>query len=164
MSALSAEARTQIDREISKYPPGKRASAVMSALRIVQKERGGWLNHEAIEAVADYLDIPAIRAYEVATFYNMYALKPVGRRKICLCTNLPCLLMGAGETGRALKDTLGIGYGETTADGAITLVEGECFGACGSAPVAIIDNEKMVEGLDGERVAALLAELREDAP
>ena len=102
MSELSVDSLAAIDHEIAKYPKGKQASAVMSALRIAQKERG-WLAKETIEFVANYLSIPAIRAYEVATFYNMYDLKPTGKRKLCLCTNLPCALMGAMKTAKALK-------------------------------------------------------------
>ena len=114
----------------------------MSALRIAQKEKR-WLAGETISFVADYLQLPAIRAYEVATFYNMYDTKPVGRNKLCLCTNLPCALMGAMKTKTALEAALGIKFGETSADGEWTLKEGECFGACGDAPAIIVNNEKM---------------------
>ncbi len=139
---LSKTAREAIESEVRKYPEGHRQSAVMSALRIAQKEKG-WLSSATIEKVADHLGIPAIRAYEVATFYNMYDLKPVGRHKVCICTNLPCALMGSVKTADRLKEALGIGFGETTPDGQFTLKEGECFGACGDAPVVIVDNERM---------------------
>ena len=157
-SPLSAAARAAIDREVAKYPRGRQASAVMSALRIAQQEKGH-LAQETIEYVAAYLDIPAVRAYEVATFYNMYDLSPVGRRKLCLCTNLPCLLGGAQRTQQALEAQLGIKTGETTADGEWTLKEGECFGACGGAPVVIVNNEKMHEGVTAEKVEEFLAGL-----
>jgi len=156
---LSEEARAAIDRELEKYPKNRRQSAVMSALRIVQKERR-WLSSESIGQVADYLGIPAIRAYEVATFYNMYDLKPVGRRKLCICTNLPCALMGSVSTAEKLKETLGVGFGETTPDGMFTLQEGECFGACCDAPLVIVDNERMRTKVTPEKVEGLLEELR----
>ena len=130
---LSAQALALIDIEVAKYPADKKPSAVMAALRIAQVERG-WLKPEMIEYIADYLDMPAIAAFEVATFYNMYDIQPVGRHKIVICTNLPCALMGANEVVEHLKHKLGIGFGETTEDGRYTLKEGECMGACGDAP------------------------------
>jgi len=156
---LSADSLAKIDHEIAKYPPGKQASAVMSALRIAQQEKG-WLAGDVIKFVAAYLSIPAIRAYEVATFYNMYDLKPVGRRKLCLCTNLPCLLMGAAQTAAALKQQLGIDFGDTTEDGEWTLKEGECFGACGDGPVMIVNNEKMHAHVTVDKVAEKLAAIK----
>ncbi len=158
---LSAESRAAIDREIAKYPAARRASAVMSALRIAQKEKG-WLDRETISFVADYLQIPAIRALEVATFYNMYDTKPVGRRKVCLCTNLPCALSGAMKTKAALEAALEISFGETTADGEWTLKEGECFGACGDAPVAIVNNEKMHSKITADKVPDFIAALKSE--
>lgn len=152
----------KIDREIAKYPAGRQASAVMSALRIAQQEKG-WLANETIEFVAAYLSIPAIRAFEVATFYNMYELKPAGRRKLCLCTNLPCMLMGAMKTAAALKAQLGIDFGETSEDKEWTLKEGECFGACGDGPVVIVNNEKMHAKVTEDKVAAFLAAVKSDA-
>lgn len=159
-SVLSPEALAAIDREVAKYPPGKGASAVMSALRIAQKEKG-YLAKETIAFVASYLQIPTIRAYEVATFYNMYDLKPVGRRKLCLCTNLPCALMGAMKTAAALQKELGVGFGETTPDNEWTLTEGECFGACGDGPVVIVNNEKMHTKVTEDKVADFLRAAKE---
>lgn len=159
--ALSAESLSAIDREVAKYPKGRQSSAVMSALRIAQKEKG-WLSAEVIEYVAAYLQIPAIRALEVATFYNMYDLRPVGRHKLCICTNLPCALMGADETASALKKELGIDYGETTSDGEWTLKEGECFGACADAPLIIVNNEKMHEKITANKIPQFLAKLKGD--
>ena len=161
MSELSAESLAAIDYEISKYPKNKKASAVMSALRIAQKEKG-WLAKESIEFVASYLEIPTIRAYEVATFYNMYDLKPVGKRKLCICTNLPCALMGSVKTAAALKEALGVDFNETTADNEWTLKEGECFGSCGDAPVVIVNNEKMYEKITAEKVPFFLESLKKD--
>ena len=156
---LSAAAQAAIARETAKYPPKRAASAVMAALRIAQKERG-WLSRETIEGVAARLGIPAIRALEVATFYNMYDLRPVGRWKICVCTNLPCALRGAEETASALKAGLGVDFNGTTADGAFTLTEGECFGACDMAPVVIVNNERMLGPLPPEKTRVLLEGLR----
>jgi NADH-quinone oxidoreductase subunit E len=156
---LSAEAYRRIDREVAKYPPQQKRSAVLSALVIAQDELG-WLPAWAIEAVASYLAIPAIAAYEVATFYSMLDLQPVGRFKLTLCTNLPCALSGATRAAARLKAKLGIGFGETTPDGLFTLQEGECFGACGDAPVALLNNKQMCSLLSDERLDQLLEELR----
>lgn len=156
---LSAEALSAIDREIAKYPDYGHASALMSALRIAQKEKG-WLSKEAIAFVADYLGVPQIRALEVATFYNMYDLKPVGKNKLCLCTNLPCALMGAIKTKAALEEALGISFGQTTEDGEWTLQEGECFGACADAPAIIVNNEKMKSKITPEKVPEFLEQLK----
>ena len=121
-----------------------------------------WLSREVIEHVAEVIGVPAIRAHEVATFYNMYDLKPVGRRKISLCTNVPCALMGAISAAAALKERLGVEFGQTTADGKYTLVEGECFGACKECPVVIVDNIKMHSRVTAERVDEFLAEIDPD--
>jgi NADH-quinone oxidoreductase subunit E len=156
---LSADALIQIDREVVKYPPEQKQSAVMSALRIAQVEKG-WLSSELIEFVANYLEMPAIAAYEVATFYNMYDIQPVGRHKITLCTNLSCALMGASELGEHMKEKLGIGFGETTEDGRYTLKEGECMGACGDAPMCLHNNHTMHTHLTPEKVDELLDKLK----
>ena len=133
--SLSEDARVRIDREIAKYPPDQRQSAVMAALAIVQQENGH-LTNPLMDAVAEHLGMPTIAVYEVATFYTMYDLSPIGRHKLCICTNLPCALSGANEAAEHLKKRLGIGWNGTTADGLFTLKEGECFGACGDAPDA----------------------------
>lgn len=156
---LSAESLAQIDKEIAKYPPEHKQSAVMSALRIAQVENG-WLAPETIEFVANYLDMPAIAAYEVATFYNMYQLEPCGRHKITVCTNLPCQLQGADTVADYLKTKLGIGFGETTPDGRFTLKEGECFGACGSGPLCLHNNHTMHAHLAPDVLDKLLDELK----
>ncbi|UOP04545.1 NADH-quinone oxidoreductase subunit NuoE [Conchiformibius kuhniae] len=156
---LSAESLRQIDVELAKYPADQRRSAVMGALRIAQTELG-WLKPETIEFVAQYIGIAPIAAYEVATFYNMYDLKPVGKYKLTVCTNLPCALRGGVHAGEYLKQKLGIGYGETTADGKYTLVEGECMGACGDAPVMLVNNHKMCSFMTEEAIEKKLAELQ----
>ncbi|HEY0663001.1 MAG TPA: NADH-quinone oxidoreductase subunit NuoE [Thiobacillaceae bacterium] len=157
-SRLSAHSLALIDAEVAKYPAGQKQSAVMAALRIAQTEKG-WLRPELIEYVAGYLEMPAIAAYEVATFSNMYDTQPVGRHKITVCTNLPCALRGAGEIAEHLKNRLGIGFGETTEDGRYTLKEGECMGACGDAPLCLHNNHKMHTHLTPEQVDELLDKL-----
>ncbi len=157
---LSPEALAKIDREVAKYPAGQRQSAVMAALVIAQDEHG-WLPKEVIAAVAAYLGMPAIAAYEVATFYAMYDTEPVGRHKITVCTNLPCALSGGNHAARRLQQKLGIGFGETTPDGCFTLKEGECMGACGDAPVLLVDNKRMESFVGDDRLDALLDELKQ---
>ena len=155
---LSAEALKKIDREVAKYPPDQKQSAVMSALAIAQDEKG-WLATETMDFVAQYLGMPAVAVYEVATFYAMYNVKPRGRHKITICTNLPCALQDAVASADYLKQRLGIGFGETTADGQVTLLEGECMGACGDAPVLLVNNKRMCSFMRREQLDALLAEL-----
>ena len=154
---LTPESLKKIDREIAKYPPEQKQSAVMAALAIAQEEQG-WLSPEGIEAVADYLGMAPMAAYEVASFYNMYDLKPVGKYKLTVCTNLPCMLSGGVDAGEYLKKKLGIDFGETTADGKFTLKEGECMGACGDAPVMLVNNRRMCSCMQPEQIDKLLAE------
>ena len=156
---LSAQAYRAIDREIAKYPPDQKQSAVMAALAIAQTELG-WISKDVIEDVARYLDMPAIAVYEVATFYTMYNLEPVGKCKITICTNLPCALSGGTRAAAYLKKRLGINFNETTPDGAFTLKEGECMGACGDAPVLLVNNTRMESFMSDEKLEALLAEFR----
>ncbi len=155
---LTTESTQQIDREIAKYPANQKQSAVMAALAIAQEELG-WLPNEAIEFVAQYLGMAPIAAYEVASFYNMYDLKPVGRHKLTVCTNLPCMLSGGVDAGEYLKKKLGIDFDETTPDGKFTLKEGECMGACGDAPVMLVNNRRMCSCMQPEQIDKLLAEL-----
>jgi NADH-quinone oxidoreductase subunit E len=155
---LSDDAYRRIDREIAKYPPEGKWSAVMAALGIAQDEKG-WLSVETMADVAAYLEMPAIAAQEVATFYNMYNTKPVGRFKISVCTNLPCALSGGARAGDYLKQKLGIDYRETTDDGRFTLIEGECMGACGDAPVMLVNNKRMESWMSDDKIDALLSEL-----
>jgi NADH-quinone oxidoreductase subunit E len=154
---LSAESRALIDIEVAKYPADQKRSAVMSALRIAQQEKG-WLATETIETVADYLGIPPVVAYEIATFYNMYNLRPVGKYKLTICTNLPCALQGGVNAAEYLERKLGIKLGETTPDGKFTLLEGECMGACGDAPVMLVNNHKMCSRMTPEAIDQKLAE------
>jgi NADH-quinone oxidoreductase subunit E len=155
---LSTDALRKIDREIAKYPPDQRHSAVMAALAVAQDEKG-WLSTETMDFVAEYLGMPPVAVYEVATFYTMYNLKPAGKYKITICTNLPCALQDAVASAEYLKARLGIGFGETTPDGRVTLQEGECFGACGDAPVLLVNNKRMCSFMRREQLDALLSEL-----
>jgi NADH-quinone oxidoreductase subunit E len=159
---LSSESRRRIDREIAKYPPEQKQSAVMAALAIAQDEHG-WLSDEVMAAVAAVLDMAPIAVYEVASFYNMYNLQPAGRCKITLCTNLPCALSGANRAAEHLKRRLGIGFGQTTADGQFTLKEGECLGACGDAPVLLVNNKRMESFMSEDRLDALVDEWKRKA-
>jgi NADH-quinone oxidoreductase subunit E len=156
---LSPQATEKIDYELTKYPADQRQAAVMSALRIVQTERG-WLSKESISEVAQYLRMPEIAALEVATFYNMYDLAPVGQYKITICTNISCMLRDSDEIVDHLKAKLGVGFNEVTADGKFCLKEGECMGACGGAPLMTVNNHTMHELLTPAKVDAILQELK----
>jgi NADH-quinone oxidoreductase subunit E len=156
---LSPEALARIDRAAAKYPPAQRQSAVMAALTIAQDEKG-WLSTATMDFVAQYLGMPPIAVYEVASFYAMYDVKPVGRHKITICTNLPCALQGANASAEHLRKKLGVGFNETTADGGFTLKEGECFGACGDAPVLLVNNKRMCCAMTPDKLDRLLEELK----
>ncbi|MBC7685698.1 MAG: NADH-quinone oxidoreductase subunit NuoE [Bdellovibrionales bacterium] len=156
---LSEQSYKKIDREVAKFPPDHKESAVMAALAIAQDEKG-WLPPEVMQDVADYLGMPAIAVQEVATFYNMYNVKPVGKYKISVCTNLPCQLSGGEKAAQYLKEKLGIGFRETSADDQFTLVEGECMGACGDAPVMLVNNKRMCSFMSHEKIDALVEELK----
>ena len=156
---LSPESLKRIEREIAKYPPEHKRSAVMSALIIAQDEKG-WLSNETMEYVAEYLGMAPVAVYEVATFYSMYNLKPTGKYKLTLCTCLPCGLQGALAAADHLRETLGIDFNDTTPDGCFTLKEGECMGACAMAPVLLVNNKKMHDYMSKEKIDALLNELK----
>jgi NADH-quinone oxidoreductase subunit E len=132
IAAVDAEVRAEIDKWVAKYPDGWQQSACMAALMIVQDMNGGHLTQELMDQVADYLDMPAIAVYEVASFYSMFEHKPVGRHKICLCTNVSCMINGSDGILEHLSSRLGIGFGEVTTDGRFSLKEVECLGACRS--------------------------------
>lgn len=155
---LSEAIRAEIDTWVAKYPPERKSSAVMAALRIVQ-EQHGWLTPELMDAVAAYLEMPRISVYEVATFYSMYDRDAVGRHKICVCTNICCMLNGAERIVEHLEQKLGIRVGETTADGKITLKEVECLGACVNAPMMQIGREYH-EHLTPEKIDEILEKLK----
>ena len=157
---LSPDSLKKIDREIAKYPPDQKQSAVMSALIIAQDENG-WLSSEVMDFVAQYLGMPPVAVYEVATFYSMYNLKKIGRHKLTVCTCLPCGLQGALDAADHLQEKLGIGFNETTPDGRFTLKEGECMGACAMAPVVLVNNKKMHDYMTHEKLDQLIETLRD---
>jgi NADH-quinone oxidoreductase subunit E len=156
---LSPEALLKIDKAIAKYPTDRKQSAVMAALTIAQDEKG-WLAPETMDFVAQYLGVPPIAVYEVASFYTMYDLKPVGRHKLTICTNLPCALQGAAAAAEHLKRKLGVGFNETTENGCFTLKEGECMGACGDAPVVLHNNKTMLSWMTPDKLDRLIDELK----
>jgi NADH-quinone oxidoreductase subunit E len=159
---LSEQAYKKIDREIAKYPADQKQSAIMASLSIAQDEIG-WVSPEVIQAVADYLGQPPILVQENATFYNMFDVRPVGKFKITVCTNLPCALRDGVKTADYLKEKLGIGFRETTADGVFSLVEGECMGACGDSPVLLVNNKHMCVRMEREKIDEMLGELAASA-
>ena len=155
---LTLESRAEIDRWVAKYPPEWKQSAVMAALRVAQDQNGGWLTNELIEAVASYLEMPSVAAYEVATFYAMYELEPVGRHKICVCNSISCLLNGSEAIVEHLKNKLGVGLNEVTPDGKFSIKEVECLGACVNAPMFMI-GKTYHENLTPEKIDRILDEL-----
>jgi NADH-quinone oxidoreductase subunit E len=157
--SLSAESLRKIDREVAKYPPDQKQSAVMAALIIAQDEKG-WLATETMDAVAQYLGMAPVAVYEVATFYNMYNLKPTGKYKLTICTCLPCGLQGSLDAADYLKEKLGCGFNETTPDGRFTLREGECMGACAMSPVILVNNKRMCDYMSKDKIDALISELK----
>jgi len=155
---LSEQVQTLINRELKKYPSDQKQSAVMSALRFVQDEKG-WIADPDMADIAAFLGMPQMTVYEVATFYHMYNLKPMGRHTLTVCTNLSCQLVGANETMSYIKSKLGIAVGEVTADGKFGLREGECQNVCDEAPLLMVNNKKLCGRLTSEKIDQLLAEL-----
>jgi NADH-quinone oxidoreductase subunit E len=159
---LSDSAYALIDREVAKYPADQKQSAVMAALAIAQDE-AGWVSPEIIDDISRYLGMPAIAVHEVATFYNMYDTTQPGQFKLAVCTCLPCALRDGAKAGEYLKQKLGIDYNETTADGLFTLKESECLGACGDAPVLLVNNKRMCSFMGADKLDALIDELKSSA-
>jgi NADH-quinone oxidoreductase subunit E len=159
---LSAESFKKIDREVAKFPADQKQSAVMAALSIAQHEQG-WLSTDTMQEVANHLGMPPIAVYEVASFYTMYNLKPVGKYKLSICTNLPCQLQGSTVCADHAKKKLGVEFGETTDDGVFTLKEGECFGACGDAPVFLVNDREMRVKITAEQFDQMVDELKSKA-
>ena len=157
-SLFTDEVRAEIDKHIAKYPADWKQSACMPALTAVQEMNGGWLTRELMDQVASYLDMPAIAVYEVATFYSMYEHKPVGRHKICLCTNISCMVNNSDSILDHLNKRLGISFGEVTDDGKFSIKEVECLGACGGAPMMQI-GDHYYENLTPEKIDSILEEL-----
>ena len=159
MFQLSEKTKQQIDHWLKKYPPDQRRSAVVASLLAAQAQNNGHLTDEAMRAVAEYLRIPQIEAFEVATFYDMYNLKPIGKHKIAVCTNISCMLRGADEMLDYLKSRLQIEEGETTRDGKFTLKAVECMAACCGAPMCQVDDRDYHEKLTREKIDQLLSQL-----
>ncbi len=153
---LSKHAKEVIEQWKSRFPEGRERSAVISALHTVQHENGGYLTAELMNAVADYLNLPTIQVYEVATFYSMFETKPVGRNNVAICTNVACMLRGSDEIVAHVEDKLGVKTGESTDDGRIYLKrEEECLAACCGAPMMMV-NHKYYENLTTDQVDEIL--------
>ncbi len=146
-------------KHIAKYPQGRQQSAVMPILDIAQRQNGGWLPEAAIRVIGEMLNMPYIRVYEVASFYSMYNLAPVGRHFVQVCTTTPCWLRGSDQVMEACRQTLGVKNGQTTADGQFTLLEVECLGACVNAPMMQIGDD-YYEDLDADSTKAILEDLK----
>jgi len=158
-STLDETTRSTIDHWLTKFPPDKKRSALIQSLIAAQNQNGGWLTRELIEAVADYLDLPAVWAHEVASFYSMFDLQPTGRHKVNICTNISCWLNGAEDILDHAEKRLGINVGETTEDGRVSLIrEEECLAACCGAPMMVVDGHYF-ENLDKQRIDEILDSL-----
>ena len=156
---LPEQTQARFDREVAKYPVDQKQSAVMACLTIVQQELG-FVSAESEKLVADYLGMPPIAVHEVTTFYNMYNQHPVGKYKLNVCTNLPCQLRDGAKALKHLEHKLGIGMGETTADGLFTLQQSECLGACADAPVMLVNDFTMCSFMSNEKLDQLVDGLR----
>jgi NADH-quinone oxidoreductase subunit E len=161
MSArLSDHVREEIDRWVAKFPPDRKRSAIISALHAVQHENNGFLTTALMDAVADYLELPPIQVYEIATFYSMFETKPVGRHHVSVCTNISCMLRGAEDLVARVEEKLGIKTGESTPDGRIYLKrEEECLAACNNAPMMMVDHVYH-ENLTPDHIDKILDELK----
>jgi NADH-quinone oxidoreductase subunit E len=160
--SLSDATRARFAREIAKYPPEQKQSAVMACLAIVQQEQG-WVSPEAEAEVAAALDMPTIAVHEVTTFYNMYNQQPVGKFKLNVCTNLPCQLRNGQQALEHLCQKLGVEKGGTTPDGLFTVQQCECLGACADAPVMLVNDRQMVSYMSHERIDELVGALKAQA-
>lgn len=156
--ALTEHTKQVIEKWKTRFPEGRESSAVIAALHSAQHDSGGYLTTEIMDAVADALNMPRIQVYEVATFYSMYELKPVGRHKICVCTNVSCMVNRSDEIVEHLEKRLDIKLGETTVDGKFTLKEVECLGACAAAPMCEMD-EIYHENLTPEKLDQLIDDI-----
>ena len=156
---ISESIKARFAREVAKYPPEQKQSAVMACLSIVQQEQG-WVSQENEAVIADYLGMPEIAVHEVTTFYNMYNQQPVGKYKLAVCTNLPCQLRGGNQALHHLEAKLGIEMGETTPDGMFTLQQCECLGACADAPAMLVSDRHMCSFMDNDKLDQLVDGLR----
>lgn len=160
---ISVAVQQKIDHWLTKYPKEQKRSAVIAALLYVQEQNSGWLSDAAMKAVAEYLELAPIEVYEVATFYDMYELAPVGKNLIRVCTNVSCMLRGSDKIVESLKQRLGIGLGETSRDGQFTLREAECMAACGGAPMCQVNDKQYHENLTPEKMHAIIDELERES-
>ncbi len=158
-TTISEATRARFAREVAKYPPDQKQSAVMACLAIVQQEQG-WVSRESEEAIAEYLGMPPIAVHEVTTFYNMYNQKPVGKYKLNVCTNLPCQLRDGQKALQHLEKKLGIAMGETTPDGLFTLQQSECLGACADSPVMLVNDRTMCSFMSNDKLDQLVDGLK----
>ena len=156
---ITEATKARFAREVAKYPPEQKQSAVMACLSIVQQEQG-WVSQENEAVIADYLGMPEIAVHEVTTFYNMYNQQPVGKYKLAVCTNLPCQLRGGNQALHHLEAKLGIEMGETTPDGMFTLQQCECLGACADAPAMLVSDRHMCSFMDNDKLDQLVDGLR----
>ena len=156
---ITEATKARFAREVAKYPPEQKQSAVMACLSIVQQEQG-WVSQENEAVIADYLGMPEIAVHEVTTFYNMYNQQPVGKYKLAVCTNLPCQLRGGNQALHHLEAKLGIEMGETTPDGMFTLQQCECLGACADAPAMLVSDRHMCSFMDNDKLNQLVDGLR----
>jgi NADH-quinone oxidoreductase subunit E len=162
MAKFSDEKLKKVDEIIARYPAGKQKSAILPVLHMAQDEFGGWLSVETMDYVAGLLKLEPIEVYEVATFYSMYNLKPVGRYVFEVCQTGPCMIQGCDDIIKHIEKRLGISVGETTADGLFTLKTAECLGACGYAPMMLL-GKYFRENLTPEKVDAIIEECRRTA-
>ena len=156
---ISDSIRTLFDKEVAKYPPDQKQSAVMACLTILQKEHG-WVSRESEDLVAEYLGMAPIAVHEVTTFYNMYNQRPVGKYKLNVCTNLPCQLRDGAVALHHLEKKLGIKMGETTPDGMFTLQQSECLGACADSPVMLVNDCTMCSFMSNDKLDQLIDGLK----
>ena len=156
---ITEATKARFAREVAKYPPEQKQSAVMACLSIVQQEQG-WVSQESEAVIAAYLGMPEIAVHEVTTFYNMYNQRPVGKYKLNVCTNLPCQLRDGGKALQHLERKLGISMGESTKDGLFTLQQCECLGACADSPVLLVNDRTMCSFMTEEKLDQLVDGLR----
>ena len=161
--AFTAESEAEIKQQLAKYPDGRQASAVKSLLYIAQRQHDNWIPMKAIEAIAERLDMPEMRVLEVASFYTMFNLKPVGKWYLQVCGTTPCMLRGSDDVSRCIKDKLNITSGQTSDCGKFSLLEVECLGACVNAPILQV-NDDFYEDMDYQSTADLLTALEADNP
>ena len=158
LNKITEQSKLEIDKWTAKFPEDRKASAIIPALTIVQKQNDGHLNSELMDAVANYLGVPRISVYEVATFYSMFEHKKVGKHKLCVCTNISCMLRGSEQIVDHLKNKLKIDFGEVTECGTFSLKEVECLGACVNAPVMQVE-DKYYENLSNEKIDNIIEDL-----